>query len=151
MNGYFLTNQPFVQIFFREPGAILFGGLLMLMTAVLVLAFLLKAVPSIVNLFIGMLVLVHITLDGILLFDLLGNVTRVYTNESTRFISELFSTHRWLIVQIPILFTFMAILLSWVCRNDLNESHAREYVFVIQFCVLISFLTVLVIGYESLI
>lgn len=151
MHGYFLTVQPFLRIFFVEPGAVLFGCLLMLMSATLMLAFLIKQIPTAVNLFLGLLILIHLTLDGILAFDLVGNVTRVYTESSSSVMSELFSTHRWLLIQIPILFTFLAIILAWVCRHDLNETHAKEYVFVMQFSVLLSFLTVLLIGYESLI
>lgn len=151
MSGYFLTSQPFVQIFFHEPGALLFGCLLMLMSATLVLAFLVKQAHSAIHWLLGFLLLIHLTLDGILAFDLVGTVTHVYTNTSGDTMSELFSTHRWLLIQIPILFTAIALILAWVCRNDLKESHAKEYVFAMQFCVLISFLTILVIGYESLI
>lgn len=123
----------------------------MLMSATLMLAFLVKQASFIVDVLIGFLILVHLTLDGILAFDLVGNVTRIYTDVSTGMMSELFSTHRWLLIQIPILFTLMAIILSFVCRRHVKESHAREYIFVIQFCVVVSFLTVLFIGYESLI
>ncbi len=151
MHGYFLTAQPFLRIFFLEPGAILFGCLLMLMSATLVLAFLVKQSSSITSALIGFLILVHLILDGILAFDLVGNVTHVYTDTSSSAISELFSTHRWLLMQIPILFTLMAILLSLVCRGHEKESHAKTYVFAMQFCVVVSFLTVLLIGYESLI
>lgn len=151
MHGYFLTAQPFLRIFFLEPGAILFGCLLMLMSATLVLAFLVKQSSSITSVLIGFLIVVHLILDGILAFDLVGNVTHVYADVSTGVISELFSTHRWLLMQIPILFTLMAVLLSFVCRGHEKESHAKTYVFAMQFCVVVSFLTVLLIGYESLI
>ena len=151
MQGYLLTTQPFIRIFFQEPGVILFGLLLMLMSATLVLAFLVKQATFIVDILIGFLVLVHLTLDSILTFDLIGNVTRIYRDSSSNMMSELFSTHRWLLIQIPILFTLIAIILSLVCRNHMKETHAKEYVFLMQFCVLMSFLAVLFIGYESLI
>lgn len=151
MHGYLLTTEPFIQIFFHEPGAILFGCLLMFMSATLVLVFLVKQASFIVDILLGFLILIHVTLDGILAFDLFGNVTRVYTDTSNGMMSELFSTHRWLLIQIPILFTLIAIILSLVCRKHIKESHAKEYVFIMQFCVLMSFLVVLVIGYESLI
>ncbi|MCX6714823.1 MAG: hypothetical protein NTX72_03340 [Candidatus Uhrbacteria bacterium] len=151
MHGYFLTAQPFLRIFFLEPGAILFGCLLMLMSATLVLAFLVKQSSSITSALIGSLVTVHLILDGILAFDLVGSVNHVYTDSSSSVISELFSTHRWLLIQVPILFTLMAILLALVCRGHERETHAKTYVFAVQFCVVVSFLTVLLIGYESLI
>lgn len=151
MQGYFLTEQPFLRIFFLEPGAILFGCLLMLMSAALVLVFLIKLSSAITNTLIGFLILIHLTLDGILAFDLIGNVTRVYSDTSTGVISELFSTHRWLLMQIPILYTLIAIVLACVCRRHEKESHAKTYVFALQFCVVVSFFTILLIGYESLI
>ncbi|EKD75551.1 MAG: hypothetical protein ACD_44C00100G0002 [uncultured bacterium] len=151
MQGYFLTEQPFLRIFFLEPGAILFGCLLMLMSAALVLVFLIKLSSTITNVLIGFLILIHLTLDGILAFDLIGNVTHVYTDTSTGVISELFSTHRWLLIQIPILYTLIALLLAFVCKGHEKESHAKTYVFAMQFCVVVSFFTILLIGYESLI
>ncbi len=151
MNGYFLTSQPFLRIFFLEPGAILFGFLLMLLTAGLILALLVRLSSSVMYALLGSLILIHLLLDGILAFDLAGNVTRVYENTSPDAISELFSTHRWLLIQIPILFTLVAIILSIVCRGHEKEAHAKTYLFAMQFCVVVSFLTVLLIGYESLI
>jgi len=151
MSGYFLTNQPFIQIFFHEPGVLLFGCLLMLMSATCVLALLVKQAPVVIQWLMGFLLLIHLTLDGILAFDLMGTVTHVYINSTNDALSELFSTHRWLLIQIPILFTLMAMILTWVFKNDARELHAKEYVFAMQFCVVVSFLTVLLIGYESLI
>lgn len=151
MNGYLLTTQPLLRIFFLEPGTILFGCLLMLMSAALVLSFLVKLSSLITSALLGFLVLIHLTLDGILAFDLIGSVTRLYEDSSTGVISELFSTHRWLLIQIPILFTIVAILLLSVCHGHEKEPHAKTYVFAMQFCVIVSFLTVLVIGFESLI
>lgn len=151
MQGYLLTTEPLVRIFFLEPGTILFGCLLMLMSATLVLAFLVKLSSAITNALAGFLILIHLALDGILAFDLVGSVTHVYTDTSTGVISELFSTHRWLLIQIPILFTLIAILLCVVCHGHEKESHAKTYVFAMQFSVVVSFLTVLLIGYESLI
>ena len=151
MNGYLLTTQPLIRIFFLEPGALLFGCLLMLMSAALTLSFLVKLSSSITNALLGFLILIHVTLVGILAFDLVGSVTNVYVDTSTGVISELFATHRWLLIQIPILFTMIAILLLAVCHGHEKESHAKTYVFAMQFCMFMSFLTVLVIGYESLI
>ncbi len=115
MHGYLLTSHPFVRIFFLEPGAILFGCLLMLMSATLVLTFLVKQISSVTDVLIGFLILIHLTLDGILAFDLVGSVTRVYTDSETGVLSTLFSTHRFLLSQIPILVRCVAILLSLLC------------------------------------
>lgn len=151
MQGYLLTTEPLIRIFFLEPGTILFGCLLMLMSATLVLAFLVKLNSAISNTLAVFLLFIHLTLDGILAFDLIGSVTHVYADTSTGVISELFSTHRSLLIQIPILFTLIAILLCVVCHGHEKESHTKTYVFAMQFCVVVSFLTVLLIGYESLI
>ena len=151
MQGLLLTSQPFVRIFFDQPGVILFGLLLILMTAATVLSFVLKNQHSLIYPFLGVTFLIHMTLMGILAFDLSGSVTRIYVTESMGAVSAIFSTHRWLIIQVPILLTFITLVIGWVCRNDLSEKHSKEYVFAMQVCILMSFLTVLAIGYESLI
>ncbi len=121
------------------------------MTAACVLSFVLKKQPELVYPFLGLTFLTLISLVGILVFDLAHSVVQVYATESMGAFSEIFSTHRWLLMQVPLLFTFMTLVLGWVCRHDLAEKHAREYVLSMQVCVLVSFLTVLLIGYESLI
>lgn len=151
MQGLLLTSQPLVKIFFGQPSVILFGLLLILMTAAFVLVLVLKNQHSLIYPFLGITFLILMTLTGILAFDLSGTVSRIYIAESNSELSEIFSTHRWLIIQIPLLLSFITLIIGWVCRQDLSEKHAREYVFAMQICTIISFLTVLAIGYESLI
>ena len=151
MQGLLLTTQPLLRVFLLEPGALLFGLLLILMTASFVLVFILKKQPSLVYPFLGVTFLFFLTLLGIVSFDLVGTVTRVYIIESSASMSEVFSTHRWLLIQVPILLSFVTLVLGWVCRNELPEKHTREYLIAMQFCVTISFLAVLLIGLESLI
>ena len=151
MHGLLLTTQPLIRVFLLEPGAILFGVLLMLMTASVTLVFIVKKQPSLIYILLGFLFLIFLSLIGILTFDLVGTVDHVYVTEATASLSEAFSTHRWLLIQVPVLLTFVAIVLGWTCRNDLAEKHAKEYVMAMQVCVCVSFLAVLLIGVESLI
>ncbi len=151
MQGLLLTTQPLLRVFLLEPGALLFGLLLILMTASFVLVFTLKKQPALVYPFLGVMFLFFLTLLGILSVDLVGTVTRVYVTESNAAMSEVFSTHRWLLMQIPILLSFVTLVLGWICRDELPEKHSREYLIAMQFCVTVSFLIVLLIGLESLI
>lgn len=151
MFGLLLTSQPIVQIFFLEPGVILFGVLLMLMSAGCALVFVVHKQKEILLFFLGLQCLVLMTLISIVSFDLIGSVGQIFSAEVTASLSLLFSTHRWILMQVPILLTICAIIFGWICRNDLLEKHAREYVFVMRVSVIISFFTILIIGYESLI
>lgn len=151
MLGLLLTSQPLVRIFFIEPSVILFGVLLMLMSASCALVFVVHKQKEILLFFLGLQCLVLMALIGIVSFDLIGNVGQVFSAVGDQFLSELFSTHRWILMQVPILLTSVALMLGWVCRNDLKEKHTREYILAMRVCVVVSFLTILVIGIESLI
>lgn len=151
MNGFLLTSEPFIQIFFREPEVLLFGCLLLFMSAALVLACMVKMVPKSLPVLLSGLFIILLLLIGILTFDLTGITSVVSAESIPSGLSEIFSTHRWLLMPIPILFTTLATILFYTCRNDLKEKHAREYIFAAQFCVFGSFITLLLIGFESLI
>jgi len=151
MNGFLLSRDAFVHILLQEPTTLLFGILLMLLSASVVMVFVLKTSPHIKMILGSFLVLIHLILDGILAFDLAGTIGRVYAEPGMASVSALFSTHRWLLIQIPILLTVMALILLWACKDHLKEKHAESYLQALQVCVTVSFLTIILIGYESLI
>lgn len=151
MLGLLLSQQPLVRVFFLEPGVLLFGLLLMLMSVSVALVFLLKKVPSLMEWFLWIMALIHFILWSILASDLVSGVNRVYTTESFQRMSALFASHRWILIQVPLLLTFTACVLGWVCRNDLQEKHTQPYMRALIICVCVSFLSILLIGFESLV
>ncbi|MEK7452224.1 MAG: hypothetical protein AAB664_02705 [Patescibacteria group bacterium] len=151
MQGLLLTTNPLVSIFFHEPSVILFGLLLIMMTAASVLVLVMNKQPAFVYPFLGLIFLILLTLVGILAFDFSNEVSNLYVTESSRALSEMFSSHRWLLMQVPILLTFITLVIGWVCRKDLEQKHTREYVNAMRVSVFVSFLTILLIGFETLI
>lgn len=123
----------------------------MLMSTSVVLALLVKKAPVVSTVLIGFLFAVTGLLDAIILFDLFGTVNRVYADASNTDLSTVFSTHRFLLIQVPALLSFLAFVLAFVCKGHELKPHAKMYVTAMQVCVIVSFCTVLLIGYESLI
>ena len=148
--GILMTSNASVALALLDGGVILFGALLVLFGSAIPLSFLLKDKPRLSGVLVGHLSIILALLIGIIGYDFIG-AGSVYTVAEIAQLSELLSTHRWILLQLPFLLVFTSLIMLLVYREKIGESHARFYRSGVIFSVVVSFATILLIGFESLV
>lgn len=151
MEGGLLINDSVFSIILMNSGVILFGVLLILFGVAMGLVFVLNTSKQVYKALLGLLGVIFCLLIGIIALDLTGAAGAYYTFSENRLLSELFSTHRWLLIQLPVLFTVMSMLLLITYREHISESHAKVYRHLVQCATLLSFASLILIALESLV
>jgi len=151
MLGILLSSNQTVIFNILDPGVILFVSLFVLFGAAITLVFLLKERPALSWPLMALLYIIEFALIGILALEFGGASSGFYTIGSLEILSDLFATHRWLIFQLPILLLASSIIILSVYREQLGEKHAKDYRLFVIVSVVVSFLSILVIGLESFI
>ncbi len=150
MTGLLLTENNLLSALIKQPEMILFGLVLILFGAAVTQVFLLKVHPHISSWLVATLSVIFVALIGVLAFDLSGTGGNLYTLESISNLSELMSTHRWLLIQLPLVLIPTSIITLLVYKEKINDKHAVEYRRAVMVSVLVSFVTLIVIGFESM-
>lgn len=150
MSGLLLTDNNLLSTLIQQPGMLLFGLILILFGSAITQVFLLKNHSHISSPLIVVLSIILVAILGILVFDLSGTGGRLYTLGSISEISELMSTHRWLLIQVPLLLLPVSIINLLVYKEKISDKHANEYRNAVIVSVLVSFLTLVIIGLESM-
>lgn len=150
MPAVFFADHPLISIFLSEPGVLLFGVLLIVFGITLTLLAVMRRDPKLVPWLACALTILFFVLLGIVCLDLFGGSGAVSTVDSFVSISSLLSTHRWLLMQVPLLLLGTSAVIVLVYGKELLSSHAKEYRLIVTGSVFISFLTILLIGFESL-
>ena len=136
-------------LLFSDSSVVLFGATLFIFGAILCLTFLLKQKPELVRVLIVLLVILFLLLLGMVSLDLFGERNVYALGEYSNF-SELLSTHRLLIIQLPFVLLASAIITLVVYGKKIADDHAKEYCYATVAAVWISFFTFLLIGLESM-
>ncbi|MBI2475079.1 hypothetical protein HYV69_01505 [Candidatus Uhrbacteria bacterium] len=137
------------SLLFSDSSVVLFGATLFVFGAILCLTLLLKQNPKPVRTLIVLLIILFFLLLGMVSLDLFGRRT-VYAFENYASFSELLSTHRLLIIQLPFVLIVSSIVTLIVYGEKIANDHAKEYRYAIIASVWITFLTFLLIGLESM-
>src|SRR3989339_394576 len=148
MEGFLFTNNSVLSMALSNSGLILFGALLIVYGLVLGLVFVLHSNHHIYRTVVGGFAVILLLLLGILALDFSGASGSYFTFDETRELSELLSTHRWLIIQLPILLTISSIGILLTYRERISDAHAKEYRFIVQYSTCISLFTILLIALE---
>ena len=144
MSGFLLTENNLFSALIQQPGMLLFGLVLILFGAAIAQVFLLKNHSHISTPLVVVLSIIFVALLGILIFDLSGTGGRLYTLESISELSELMSTHRWLLIQVPLILLPVSIINLLVYKEKINDKHANEYRNAVMVSVIVSFLTLVI-------
>jgi len=136
-------------LLFSDASVVLFGAVLLVFGATLCLTLLLKQKPELVRVLIVLLVILFLLLLGMVSLDLFGERNVYALGEYSNF-SELLSTHRLLIIQLPFVLLASAIITLVVYGKKIADDHAKEYRYATVAAVWISFFTFLLIGLESM-
>ncbi len=150
MQTVLLGNSTAIQSALNDSGLVLFGLLLVAFGASFVLVILLKKLPKLFEILLGILILILFLLVGIIIIDLYSAGSGIYTIQHFAELSELLSSHRWILIQLPVILILMSIIILMVYRDNINQKYAKEYRLAVQFSVFVSFLSIIIIGFESL-
>ncbi len=150
MEGIVLTNPSVVSIALSSSGLVLFGALLVLFGFALALVFMLRSSKNTYTLLIADLAIILCLLVAVIVLDLSGASGSFYTFETVRILSDSFSTHRWLLIQLPVLLTLSSIAILCTYQQHITESHSKPYRTIVQISTCVSFLAILLIAFESL-
>ena len=85
-----------------DPGAIMFGFLLIVFGASLSLVFLLKHRPAVSWPLLSLLIIIEACLLSVVALELGGGSSGHFTVDTVAGMSELFFTHRWLLLVLPL-------------------------------------------------
>jgi len=146
---YFHCMFDVANLLFSDASVVLFGAVLLVFGATLCLTILLKQKPELVRALIVLLVILFLLLLGMVSLDLFGGRSVYALGEYSNF-SELLSTHRLLIIQLPFVLLASAIITLIVYAKKIADDHAKEYRYATVAAVWISFFTFLLIGLESM-
>lgn len=155
MDSIVLAQESLLAMALSDGGLILFGVLLVLLGVATGLVFLLASQFSVVKPLVAIDLVVLILLIAIITLDLSNANGSYYTFAHTRSLSELLSTHRWLVIQLPVLLMVVSlcILLTYdrhLQKSAMTHDHARYYRYIIQTSTCITLATMLLIALESL-
>lgn len=151
MTGVFFADNPLFSVYLSQPGTFLFGCLVFVFGITITLACLIKRDQKLVKWFTVGSFMSWFLLFGIVVLDFFGASGAVSTMDGYGSISELLSTHRWLLMQVPLLLVTTASLVTLFYGKELTNHHAKEYLFIVQGSLFISILTIFIIGLESFI
>ncbi len=147
---YFHRMFSIAGLLFSDSSVVLFGAVLLVFGAVLCLTILVKQKPELVKALIVLLAILFFLLLGMVCLDLFGGRGVYALGEYSSF-SELLSTHRLLIIQLPFVLLASAIITLVVYGKKITDSHAKEYLNASIASVWLSFFVFLLIGFESMI
>lgn len=144
-----LPDGSIVASAFFDAGLILFGLVLLLFGAILVLALLIKHKPELVYTLVCLLCVQVLLLLGIVAIDLSG-VGTVSVLGQFADLSELLSTHRWLIIQLPFILLLSSIITLMTYGKTIVDRHARTFYLATMISIWLSFGSIILIGFESM-
>ena len=150
MQGVLLTEQSTIGLALTDGGLILFGLLLVLYGFSLAVVFLLRQAKQSWGTLAATQVLTLCVLGGILALDLSGASGALYTIQSIEHLSELLSTHRWLLIQVPVLLLLASLIVLVTYREHIANAYATRYRVFLQIATVFGFASVLLIGFESM-
>lgn len=148
LNGL-VPDGSLIQAAFSDVGLVLFGMVLLVFGAILVFSFFLKQNPDWYLILTALLCMEFILLLGVVSLDLAGAGT-ISVVESFADLSELLSTHRWLVMQLPFILLATAIINLLTFGKTIVDRHAQIYYFATLISIWLSFASLLLIGFESM-
>jgi hypothetical protein len=149
MSDVLLPDDSLVSSAFSDAGLILFGLVLLLFGATLVLTWLLKHKPELVHTLVCLLCIEFLLLLGIVSIDLSGIGTLRVLGPFAQ-LSELLSTHRWLVIQLPFILLVTSIITLLTYGKTIVDRHARTYFLAAMISIWLSFGSIILIGFESM-
>ena len=150
MNAVFFTDSSLMGAILPDAGIILLGILLFLFGVILVLSLLLNSHPQLYRALTGGIIGLIFVLLCIVAIDLSGVRTLFVLDEFAK-LSELLSSHRYLLIQLPFILLTTAVILLLVYGEKLADKHAVIYKQSVAFSLWFSFASIILIALESMV
>lgn len=147
MVSTFATNFVFLSNLL-DPGAVLFGLVLILFGAAFPLLFVLRRVPDLAYWLMAVLVVLEISLAGSMTLNLFIGPD-MFVPEELAAVSSILLTHRWLLLTLPLSLLFLSIVVLAVYGPNIVKKHAGYYFGLVSFSITLSFMSLLMIIFES--
>ena len=135
---------------FIHPGQLLFALTILLFGSAFTLCFLLHSKTKVVHPLKVVLSVILFLLLGTVAIEFSSASTPSYTYAEFASLSEALSTHRWLILQLPIVLTLSSIIVLSVYGTNITDRHARMYRMFVIVSTAVSFAVLLTIFFESM-
>src|SRR3989338_4585700 len=148
MLGLLLVASPTLLFNLLDPGAVIFGLLLMLLSAAVPLLILFARVPQLTKPLFWILLVIELILVAVVVVDF-SILPTISSNATSRDLSILFANHRWLLFEAPLLLVALACVILGIYRERLFEAHARPYRQAVVLSVIVSFICVLIVTAEA--
>ena len=132
-----------------QSAQLLFGMILILFGSGLTLSLLLKIRPNLFHALLAVLAIIELLFAGLITLDFAGVGGDYYVLGSLAELSETLSTHRWLLIQLPIVLIMTALLVLSAYKDRIAEAHAKHYRWLVITCVFVSFLATAIMALES--
>lgn len=142
-NGMSLLNV-------MSPGSVLLTAILVFYGSAFTLSFLIGCKPSVVKPLISVLWIILFLMAGMVSIEFSSAASTVYTSEEFLSLSEALSTHRWLVLILPIVLTVTNLFVLHVFQNCIAEKHASIYRTSILVCVAVGFASLVLFAFEKL-
>lgn len=143
--------EAFFALKLIDTEATLLAAALILFGSAFTLSVLMSKHVRIVRALEAVLLIILFCLFGGLAIEFSGASGPAYTFGEFAELSELLSTHRWLLFQLPILLTIMSLIVLVVYQDRITDKHATTYRAAVIVSVAVSFGSLLMIALESFI
>ncbi|MEK7615261.1 MAG: hypothetical protein AAB431_02665 [Patescibacteria group bacterium] len=150
MQEIVFTQGSLIGALMAQAGPVLFGTMLVLFGGALVISLLLKTSPKLFHLLVAFICILLCLWIGVISLDLAGASANA-TIGSLAQVSALLSIHRVLLVPIPFFLLLNALITLLVYGEKISDRHAQTYRHSVILSVWVSFILILLIGFESLI
>lgn len=144
-----VINQSTSLFQIINPGEILFFAALILFGCAFTLSFLISSKPSVIPALKVVLSIILFLLLGTVAIEFSQAATPSYTFGEFASLSEALSTHRWLLFQLPIILVITSLMILWVYKERIADSHAQLYRSSLMIAIAVSFASLLAIAFES--
>lgn len=147
MISTFATNFVFLSNLL-DPGAVLFGVVLLMFGAAFPLLFVLRRAPDLAYWLMAVLIILEMSLFGSMLLNLFVGPDMFVPEELTG-VSSVLLAHRWLLLKLPLALLFVSIVILGIYGPNIVKKHAGYYFGIISFSLVLSFMSLLMILFES--
>lgn len=133
-----------------NPESVLLGLALLLFTSAFTLSLFIGSKAQVVRPIMGLLLIVVFLLFGVVAIEFGGAGVPSYTTSALREFSAVIATHRWLIFQLPIILLMSTLIVLSVYGESLAKGHARSYRLTVQLMMAVSFASLFMVMFESM-
>jgi hypothetical protein len=134
-----------------QTAQLFFGAILVFYASGLTLSLLLKERSGLIYPLTVMLSLIVFSFAAMIALDFGGVGGTHYVLAGQAELSETLLTHRWLLIQLPIILTVTALFILMAYKTRIHERHAKHYRWMVITCVFVSFLATITMAIESFI